>query len=85
VVWLIDGVLESRTCPLPMISEWSRAMVRLYGHYKQHFLPFAGGLMEQPVAYVEAMEIIEGANNRIQQERIDNGRHSKPNRLHRRR
>ena len=36
--------LESRTCLLPMITPLSHRLMRLYGHYKNHLLPFAGGV-----------------------------------------
>lgn len=51
--------LESRTCLLPMINDFSRLMMRLYGHYKAHLLPTSGGLLEQPNLYLEAMEMID--------------------------
>jgi hypothetical protein len=83
VVWIVPEVIESRTCLLPMISEWSRLMVRLWGHYRQHVLPFAGGLMDQPASFMEAMEIIEGTNNRLQQEKLEHGRDRIARRHHR--
>lgn len=56
--WAIGGVIESRTCLLPMITPASRFLVRLYRHYKERILPFAGGLLDQPHLYAEAMEIL---------------------------
>lgn len=46
-----------------MRSEQSLQFLRLYGHYKNHLLPHAGGLLDQPNVYLQAMEIIEGAVN----------------------
>ncbi len=57
--------LESRTCLLPMITPLSNQLLRLYGHYKNQLLPFAGGLYDQPATYIEAMEIID-----VQQARV---------------
>lgn len=54
------GVLQSRTCLLPMITPDSNQQLRLYGHYKHRVLPFGGGLLEQPNFYIEAMEILAG-------------------------
>jgi hypothetical protein len=51
-------VIESRTCLLPMITPQSQFLLRLHGHYKNQVLPFAGGLLEQPHYYAEAMEIL---------------------------
>jgi hypothetical protein len=59
--WSIPGVLEdSRTCPKPKVTQQSVALLRLFKHYRHGLLPLNGGLMDQPAAYIEAMEIIEG-------------------------
>lgn len=57
--------LESRTCLLPMITPLSHQLMRLYRHYKNHMLPFAGGLYDQPALYTEAMEIIDTQHERV--------------------
>jgi len=36
-------------------------MLRLYSHYREGHLPMPGALMEQPNAFVEAVEIIRRA------------------------
>ena len=46
-----------------MISERSLFLVRLHKHYQQRILFEAGGLMDQPNAYLEAMEYMETAAN----------------------
>lgn len=53
--------MQSNTCPLPMITPMSHQLMHLFDHYHHRLLPFAGGLYDQPVLYIEAMEII-GAN-----------------------
>jgi len=63
--------LESRTCPLPMITDFSRALLRLYAHYKNQLLPFAGGLYDQPNLYTEAMETIDAHKARIESEQTN--------------
>lgn len=55
----IPGVLESRTCFLPMITADSNRMLRLHWHYRKGFLPYRGGIADQPNLYIEAMEILE--------------------------
>ena len=60
--------LESRTCLLPMVSESSRQWMRLYGHYKGHVLATAGGLLDQPNLYLEAMEMIDAHQGRLMAE-----------------
>jgi len=57
--------LESRTCLLPMITAASHEFMRLYGHYKNRLLPFAGGLYDQPALYREAMEVIDSHQARV--------------------
>jgi hypothetical protein len=57
--------LESRTCLLPMITAASREWMRLYRHYKNHLLPLAGGVCDQPNAYLEAMEVIDAHQSKL--------------------
>jgi hypothetical protein len=57
-----------------MVTDFSRRMIDLYGNYKQGYLPKAGGLLDQPNAYVEAMDIIEAQMNRLQLERAKKNR-----------
>ena len=64
--------LESRTCLLPMITPLSHRLMRLYGHYKNHLLPFAGGVYDQPALYAEAMEIIDAQQARVLSEQAKN-------------
>lgn len=61
--------LESRTCLLPMITEFSHQMLDLYGHYKAHVLPMAGGILDQPNIYSDAMRVIENHSLKLQSEK----------------
>lgn len=61
-LWQIDGVIQSSTCLLPMVSAFSRECLRLYAHYKNGLLIRAGGLYDQPRKYMQAMGVIDGAN-----------------------
>ena len=56
----IPGVVSSRTCLLPQISELSRECLKLFRHYKNGVLIRAGGLYDQPNRYITAMGIIDG-------------------------
>lgn len=47
------------TCPLPEITSLSRTFLSLHTHYKSRLLPLSGGLLNQPNAYLQAMELIE--------------------------
>lgn len=56
---MIPGVIESATCLLPMITPQSRFLIRMHRHYRNGWLPYEGGLLEQPNYYLEAMELID--------------------------
>lgn len=59
-MFVIDDIgLESRTCLLPMVEDGSRQLLSLFQHYKNGLLPFAGGILDQPAAFGEAMNLIE--------------------------
>jgi len=73
-------VIESRTCFLPMITPASQFLLKLYRHYKNGVLPHAGGLLDQPHYYAEAMEIIAGVESRIQAEALERQRAELANR-----
>ena len=57
-MWVIPGVIESRTCLLPMVTEESVELLRLYPHFERGVMPFAGGLLDQPNGFVQAMDVI---------------------------
>ena len=67
-------MIESRTCLLPMITPASRLMLRLYGHYRARLLPHAGGLLDQPNYYIEAMEILAERDAKVQAEMAERAR-----------
>lgn len=60
----LEGVIESRVCLLPMVTPWARQMLALYDHYKNNHLAIAGGVLDQPAGYLEAMRVIDGAVNK---------------------
>lgn len=65
-LFAIENVISTRTCLLPMVSPLSLHLLKLYGHYEDGHLYRAGGLNDQPAAYLEAMEIIGITIKRIQ-------------------
>ncbi len=67
----IKGVIESYTCFLPMITPQSNELLRLFGHYRKGNLAFSGGLLDQPAAYIEAMELLDGTFAQIERERLE--------------
>lgn len=42
-----------------MITSETQTWLHLSAHYKNGVMPNAGGLLDQPAAYLEAMEVIE--------------------------
>jgi len=42
-----------------MVTDRSRTMLRLFRHYRNGVLINAGGLLDQPAAYVDAMDQID--------------------------
>lgn len=63
-----DIGLESHTCLLPMVTDESRQMMRLYSHYKNGALPFAGGILDQPEAFSDAMAVIDSKVEKLKRE-----------------
>lgn len=57
----IRGVIKTNICLLPMVTPESWELVRLHGHYAKGRVPFSGGVLEQPAAFVRAVEVIEDA------------------------
>lgn len=51
--------IESDVCFKPQITADTYRITKLYNHYKNGVLLYGGGLLEQPAAYLEAMELIE--------------------------
>lgn len=69
----IEGVIDSRVCFKPMLTQETSQLIKLFDHYKQGRYPFGGvpyygpGLYEQPARYVRAMEIIDAAGTAARQ------------------
>ncbi|MGI9202673.1 MAG: hypothetical protein ACR2Q3_01615 [Woeseiaceae bacterium] len=57
--WEIKGVGSSAVCFLPMITAFSNDCLELYRHYKNGHLVVAGGLVDQPRVYLQAMGVID--------------------------
>lgn len=57
-----------------MITPQSQFLLRQYAHYKQRLLPQAGGVLEQPNYYAEAMEILAARDAQIQAEALEKQR-----------
>lgn len=53
---------DLNTCPTKLVTEASVAWLRLYRFFRRGFLPFSGGLLEQPARFLDAMEVIDGAS-----------------------
>lgn len=68
MIWVIPGVIESKTCLLPMVSRFSIEMLKLYPHWERGVMPFPGSLYEQPQIILEAMEIIAAARANLKRD-----------------
>ena len=57
--WKIPGVLDStRQCLRKMLTEHTYYLIDLHAHYVTGHLAVAGGVTDQPGAYLDAMAII---------------------------
>lgn len=57
--WEIAGVIKTRHCPRQLVTADSSMWVMLYSHYKAGHLAYAGGILEQPNRYAEAMRVVD--------------------------
>lgn len=51
--------MKSSVCPRRLVSLESGDWIALHAHYKAGFLAIAGGVLDQPNAYLEAMRLID--------------------------
>lgn len=71
---MIPGVIASRTCLLPMLTPASYLWLRLHRHYKANYLPLAGGILQQPAKYIEAMEVLSSTFSQIERDQMEQAR-----------
>lgn len=57
----LPGFGEFRTCLKPMVTDKSKLLMRLYEDYRAGHLPRTGGMLDQPAAFVRAVEILRNA------------------------
>lgn len=55
----IPGVMVTQTCPRRLMIADAEEIARLYGAYKAGHLLIAGGIFDQPAAYIEVMSIVQ--------------------------
>ncbi|MBY6104907.1 hypothetical protein KUW19_00225 [Ferrimonas balearica] len=58
-MWRIDGVGELTVCPKGQITPRSDLYLQLFPHYRAGYLAHAGGVMDQPEPYLQAMSLIQ--------------------------
>lgn len=56
--WRLPDGTPSRVCLLPMVTDASRELLRLADHYRAGHLPRAGGVLNQPNKFLQALELI---------------------------
>lgn len=54
-----EPVVRTEICPRRLVTARSAYFIGLYLHYKRGVLPVAGGLLDQPAAYIAAMTTLE--------------------------
>jgi len=66
--WYIPEIdFSSSTCLRQLVTARSVQLLRIYNQYQAHILPLAGGWLDQPNLFVDAMETI--ANHKALSER----------------
>ena len=64
---IIDDIkIEIDRCPLKIINACSNAYLEAYNFYKNGYLPYSGGWLNQPAKFMNALHVIETEMNRIQ-------------------
>lgn len=66
--YLIDGKVADR-CPAKTLIPEIKNYIRYYSYYKKGYLPFRGGLTEQPVKILQIFDILESAEIEITNEK----------------
>lgn len=59
--WSVPGLIDSRVCLLPMITDDTKYYFKLYRHYKNGLLIVNGALVDQPNKYLEIMELLDSS------------------------
>lgn len=67
-VWKF-GDFETSRCPVSLLTAASCEYIRAYGLFLKGYMPNAGGWIDQPKKFIEAMEIIEKEVAEIQKEK----------------
>lgn len=63
------GDEEYDRCPVRLVEPWTHEVLVLYRHYKNGFLPYAGGVTDQPAKLMRAFLLIENAVSEAEAER----------------
>ena len=58
-------------CPARTIGAFEAEMMFFYRHYKNGFLPVAGGFLDQTRRFLDAMVTIEGEINNVEAARVE--------------
>ena len=69
--WKLDE-WEFQRCPVKIITLQSVEYIRAYVYYTKGYLPNSGGWTNQPVKFIEAIEVIEHEIDKIKAEKEKN-------------
>ncbi len=68
--WKADGLIDNPyICPLPIVQNWVFDLIRLRNHLKDGINPFAGGILDWPVVFMRAIDVLDVQFNKIQEEK----------------
>lgn len=63
--------VEYRRCPLFYITPEVREFLSYYGHYREGFLPEAGGVTDQAATFLDAVRFLSAEIAKIHERRQD--------------
>jgi hypothetical protein len=69
-VWKLDD-WEFQRCPIKIITQQSIEYLKAYELFNRGFLPNPGGWLEQPVKFIEAMNIISAEIAKMKKEQTE--------------
>jgi len=68
-IYLMLEIPDSNICPIPLITDLSRELLRMSNLCQNHF-PYQGGYFDQLNIYIQALSIINSEMNRISESKI---------------
>jgi hypothetical protein len=67
----IDGIGDLYRCPASFIDRQTGLINTAYPHYKNGYLPCAGGLLDQSATFLDAINIVDRTINRYERDKLE--------------